>query len=96
MSVIKEYYISEPPTSGELRERAYDALQSGGILTLTLLGNQEVPRPQEESVTFRIKSTHHRDDGSMIIGGMTEDYASVVVNLMPDLTQQAIASIVSP
>ncbi len=93
MSEFMEAFISEPPTSGAVQELAISSLYEGAM-NITVIGQQEVPRPAEETVEFKIRQTFHPEDGGMIIAGRTEDHRSVVIRAPEDETLQATATII--
>ncbi len=93
MPEIREYIVVEPPTSGEVQGRAVNAL-SEGILRLTVLALQEIPRPEEEVVELTINQTLHPREGGMDISGHTIDGVSVVIRAPFDAEEPATASIV--
>ncbi len=95
MPVIKEFNVIEPPTSGEVQERALEALLSSGLLKLTLLGQEEVPRPKETTIEFRVAQTIHPEEGGMRITGPTSEDNSVVIYAPEDTGMPATASIVT-
>ncbi|SRR6266540_6243502 len=95
---IFEAIVTEPPTSGEIRTRVAEAIQSGladELLQLTVLGEQEVPAPEPTEVTFRVARTTHVQGGTMQIAGPTTEGGSIIINCAADPSTPATASLVT-
>lgn len=69
MAQLREFTVLEPPTSGEVRERAFAALKAREALTLTVIGVQEVPKPVTEELAFNIQNISQLQDGGMRLMG---------------------------
>lgn len=88
--------VVEPPTSGEVEARTLRELGESGVLSLVMLAvEQEVPRPTEQVVTFRIRRTGHPETGGMVITGFTDDQRHITIATQKDGDQPALATIVS-
>jgi hypothetical protein len=97
---IESFTVVQPPTSGEVETAAFEALKTGGFLSLVILGDQEIPRPVEQNINFRIRSTSHPEDGGMRVEGKTELNADFIVTSLSvdidnDPSLPAIGSLVS-
>ncbi len=96
-NVRTEYYeVVHPPTSGEVREEAFEAIrQKSGRLCVRMMSRQEVPPPEEKGVCFRIRRTFHPEDGrAMTIGGTNEEGNTVNVHTHEEDGQPATANMV--
>lgn len=95
MTQIREFIVLEPPTSGDLRTRALEALKDHGNLSMTVQGTQEVPKSQPEEVNFNIQRvSRYTDKGLQFIGrSVNNDIVSVVAQ--GDESQPAIGDIIS-
>lgn len=82
MLTVHEFSVVEPPTSEEVRERAFEALRAGDYLSITVLGEQEVPKPEPEDISFAINETAHPKDGGMRLMGRTalDEIVSIVID----------------
>ena len=93
-----EAIVTDPPSSGELRTRVAEMIQSGltdGLLQLTVFTSQEVPAPESSDLKFRLAHTTHTN-GIMQVTGPTPEGGSAVVRISADPTAQATATIVTP
>ncbi|MGH7240913.1 MAG: hypothetical protein ACREGB_01295 [Candidatus Saccharimonadales bacterium] len=93
MTEIREFYVVEPPTSGEFQGRVHAELPKG-IMMLGVLAMQDIPRSVEQTITMTIRSTLHPEAGGMDVMGVTESGADVVVRAPSDESAPATASIV--
>jgi len=71
MSFTHEFTVVEPPTSGEVKEQALQAMQAEDGLPLTILVDREVPKPEPEDVTMRIIAPSFPRSGGMHLLGRT-------------------------
>jgi hypothetical protein len=94
MITVHEFSVIEPPTSAELREQAFEALQAGDFLPVTVLGNQEIPKPEPEQIAFSIHETSHPTDGGIHLVGRTAMDEIVTVTINGDGDQPATGEIV--
>ncbi len=94
MAHIKEFIVIEPPTSGEVREHAFEALEARGSLRLTVLGTQEVPKPEPEEVAFNIHQTSQLTEGGMRLVGRNAVKDSISVTIDSQATLPAIGDFV--
>lgn len=95
MAHIKEFIVIEPPTSGEVREHAFKALEARDSLTLTVLGKQEVPKSEPEDVAFNIFHTSQLPEGGMRLMGRNAARDIISVTIDGDTTLPAIGDIVT-
>ena len=93
MISIEKYTVIEPPTSGEVTERAFQQLSRGGYLKLVILGQAEVPRALPQELEFRIAQTLHPEEGGLSIGGTTAEGDFVVVHASQESNEPATASV---
>ncbi|HWT56139.1 MAG TPA: hypothetical protein VN031_03870 [Candidatus Microsaccharimonas sp.] len=89
MITVQEFSVIEPPTSEEVRRRAFEALQAGDFLSVTVLGSREIPRPEPETVAFDISETAHPADGGMRLIGRTALDEVVTMTIESDGAQPA-------
>jgi len=94
MAQIKEFIVIEPPTSGEVRERAFEALKAHDRLLLTVLGTQEVPKPEPEEITFDILQTSQAPEGAMRLMGRTATRDIISVITLSDESLPATGDII--
>ena len=71
MVQIKQFTVEQPPTSGQVREQAFQALNTGDSLPLTVLGNQEVPKPEPKNIELDILQVTRLSDGGIRFMGRT-------------------------
>ena len=91
MPNIMEFTVVQPPTSGEVRNRALEALQSHSSLKLVILPRQVIPTPQFINVEMDVRQMLKDDDEGMRIGGTDADGNSIriLTDLDPDLPASA-------
>lgn len=97
MSEIVSYTVVEPPTSGELEERAVTALLGKGVLSVVLRSHQEVPAVEDQEFSFRIRQTTHPLEGGMFIAGELEGDTigeTIIVRTNSNPAEAALASMV--
>ncbi len=94
MLTVHEFSVIEPPTSEEVRENAFEALQTGDYLSISVLSEQEVPKPAPENISFAINETAHPHDGGMRLIGRTALDEIVSIIIESDGTQPATGNIV--
>ncbi|RWZ78135.1 MAG: hypothetical protein EOT04_02735 [Candidatus Chaera renei] len=94
MARIKEFVVVKPPTSGEVCEGAFKALKARGPLSLTVLGTQEVPRPEPEEIAFKVIQTSQLKEGGMRLVGRTATKDIVTVTTRADETLPATGDII--
>ncbi len=93
MTRIKEFTVIKPPTSGEVREQAFQALKARDYLSLTVLGIQEVPKPEPEEISFNILQTSQFKEGGMRLMGRTATKNIILVTTQADDSLPAIGEI---
>jgi len=99
MPRIIEYSVVEPPTGGEVLDRALGELAAGQF-ELTLLSQAEVPRPSEEKLDLQLRTMHMTSMGdySTILAAEApehDEYTSITIRVPRDNTKPAEATIVS-
>ena len=94
MAQIKEFIVIEPPTSGEVREQAFEALKARDYLSLTVIGTQEVPKPEPEEIAFNILQTSQTPEGGMRLMGRTATKDIVSLTTLSDESLPATGDIV--
>lgn len=93
-SVFRYYEVSQPPTSGEVREAAYEVLQKElGRMCVELVSRQKVPSSETKIECFHVVETRHSEyDQSMDIQGRKEsDDHSITIRTYADPQQPATA-----
>ncbi len=96
MATIQAFDVIQPPTSRDVRERAFESLRRSDVMRLVLLPHQEVPPPAEISIPFRVLQVANlEDDGSMTILGHDENtHNSVRVTTEANLSLPASGTMV--
>ncbi len=96
MSELVSYSVIEPPTSAEVEQQTLDSLARRGLLSLVLLPDHQVPRPERTPVVFRVRQTSHPSMGGMIISGELEGESigeTIIVRTNPNSSEAASASV---
>lgn len=94
MVQIKEFIVVEPPTGGEVRDRVIEGLKSRASLLLTIIGTQEVPKPEPEQVDIDVLQTYQLKDGGMRFIGRTATMDTISVTTQGDETQPAVGDLI--
>jgi hypothetical protein len=94
---ITKFEVVEPPTGGEVVDRALVALGHGDILTMVIKATeQQVPTPEEQEIAFHIRrTTTHPNEGGMTITGYTESPRQLVRVCIEDNNQAANGSLIT-
>lgn len=95
MPSIQSFNVLQPPTSGEVEEQLIAALRHGGVFEdMVLLPDQDIPKPEAVTISFRIHQTVHPKEGGMVITGKNDTYPSIRIHAGPDSTKPATATMV--
>lgn len=98
MAQLNEFIVIDPPTSGEVREKAFEALKARDALALTIVGIQEVPKPVQEPIQeelfFNIQHTSQLKDGGMRLMGRSAIKGIVTVTTRSDDSLPASGDII--
>jgi len=97
MARIQQFNIIQPPTSGEVRTQALGALECKGVLKLTILGKQDLPKPELSSVEVQVRDAHQPDNEGLRFGGTDAEGNSVRIRTEadPELPATAYFDLVS-
>ncbi len=69
MFKIIECAVTEPPTSGEVIERVFAAIQGKHLVRLTVQPVSEVPKLPVHDIEFRVSQTAHAETGEVLVMG---------------------------
>lgn len=93
-SVIRNYDVMQPPTSGEVADAAYDALRwEMGRVCLELMSQQKVPPPESFEECLGVHTIrHNQETGDVwIVGRKHSDGLSMQVCTYQDRERPATA-----
>jgi len=95
MPTIEQYGVIDPPTSLEVVLAAMANLRNAGIMSITLLSDSEVPRPEPRNVLFHVRQATSMKDGSVRISGEeTETFNILSILTSADDNKPATAALV--
>jgi hypothetical protein len=93
---IVNFEVVQPPTGGEVVDRALVALGESGILSMVVKASeQQVPPPEEKLVSVQIRQTTHPRQGGMIITGYIEEPRQLVKLRIANNEEPATGSFIS-
>ena len=94
MASSGELHVVQPPTRTEVLHAIADAIRNDESLPLTLLGEHEVPAPEELNVVVAIRRISYSKERYLTLSGKTQTGETVYVGVGPE-DEPAQASIVS-
>lgn len=94
MASSGEFNVVQPPTRTEVLHAIADAIRNDESLTLTLLGEYDLPQPEEFSVVVAIRRVAYSKERYLTLSGKTQTGETIYVGVSPE-DEPAKASFVS-
>lgn len=92
---IVEYSVAVPPTSGEVWQKANEAIFESGVLHLILRAAQEVPRVEDREIDMNVRNGYFPGGIGATFSGVLDSGENVVVRISAKDEEAAKASIIS-
>lgn len=89
-----EFNVVQPPTRTEVLHAIANAIRNDESLTLTLLGEYDLPPPEEFDVVVAIRRVSYSKERYLTLSGTTQSGETVYVGVSPE-DEPAKASISS-